>query len=331
MQAKPIGMLRETFARFGADNASTYAAAIAYATVFAIAPLIIIAIAVAGTVLGVTNGGHGHHVVEDQLIGAIGSSAGPQTANMVRSMVDTNFSSHQGSVLAQIIGWVTFLIAASGLFLTLQSALNAVWHVSPSGGLAQTVRNRLASGAMLLVIGILVLATVALNFGMSFLWSHFTAILPFPGANIVATIVNYVIDAAVLAVMFAVMYKYLPDTEIAWGDVKAGAIATAILFVVGEALLSVYISHAGIANGYGAAGSLVVLLVWVYYSAMLLLIGAEFSRVYAEQRGSRASQRAAEDADPRTRGATSRTTEGATVPTERGDVSPPVGSGRRSR
>jgi membrane protein len=131
--------------------------------------------------------------------------------------------------------------------------------------------------------------------------------------------------------MFGLMYKYLPDTDVAWGDVKTGAIATAVLFVVGEVLLSIYISRAGIANGYGAAGSLVVLLVWVYYSAMLLLIGAEFTRVYAEQRGSRASQHAAEDADPKTRGGTSRTTEGATVPTERGEVAPPVSSGRRSR
>lgn len=124
--------------------------------------------------------------------------------------------------------------------------------------------------------------------------------------------------------MFALIYKYLPDTDVAWGDVKAGALATAVLFVVGQALLSIYLSHAGIANGYGAVGSLVVLLVWVYYSAMLLLIGAEFTRVYAEERGSRASKQAAEDADPGTRGGTTRTTEGATIPTQRGEErSPP--------
>ena len=302
MRAINFAMLRETFTRFGADNASTYAAAIAYATVFAIAPLLIIAIAVAGTVIGVANGGHGHHIVENQLIGALGRSVGAHTADMIRSLVDTSFSSHQGSVLAQTIGWATFILAASGLFLTLQSALNAVWHVSPNnGGIWLTVRNRIASGAMLLVIGVLVLATVALNFAVSFLWSHFTHLLHFPAANVVVTILNYAIDAAVLALMFALIYKYLPDTEIAWGDVKVGAIATAILFVVGEALLAVYISHAGISNGYGAAGSLVVLLVWMYYSAMLLLIGAEFTRVYAERHGSRISHPAAQGGDPKTR------------------------------
>lgn len=315
-----VGMLKETFARFGADNASLLAAAIAYTAIFAIAPLIIITIAIAGSVLGVTNGGHGHHVVEDQLVAAIGSSAGPQTATMIRSLVDTSFSSHQGSVLAQTIGWATFALAATGLFLALQTALNMVWHVTPKEqGLALTIRNRIASAVMLLVIGALVLATIAINVAVSFLWNHFTAVLPFPGANVVASILSYVVDIGIVSVMFALMYKVLPDTDVAWSDVKVGAVATAVLFVVGEVLLSIYISHAGIANGYGAAGSLVVLLVWIYYSAMLLLIGAEFTRVYAEKHGSRASRQAAEDADPRTRGATSRTSEGATVPTERGE------------
>jgi membrane protein len=150
------------------------------------------------------------------------------------------------------------------------------------------------------------------------LWAHFTTLLPFPGAWIVGALLNWVIGTALIAGLFALMYKYLPDMDVAWGDVRGGALVTALLFVVGQALLSVYISHAGIANGYGAVGSLVVFLVWVYYSAMLLLIGAEFTRVYAEERGSLASKQAAEDADPTTRGGTARTTEGATIPTRSG-------------
>ena len=326
MRHMNLGMLKETFARFGADNASLLAAAIAYTAIFAIAPLIVITIAIAGTVIGETNGGHGHHIVEDQLISAIASTSGAQTATMMRSLVDTSFSSHQGSILAQTIGWATFLLAATGLFLTLQTALNLVWHVTPKQqGLALTIRNRVASVAMLLVIGALVLATIGINVAISFLWTHFTALLPFPGANVVATAISYVVDVAIISVMFALMYKVLPDTDVAWGDVKVGAVATAVLFVIGEVALSVYISHAGISNGYGAAGSLVVLLVWVYYSAMLLLIGAEFTRVYAEKHGSLKDQHAAEDADPRTRGGTSRTTEGATVATQRGDTDDAVG------
>jgi membrane protein len=312
-------MAKETFARFGADDASTYASAIAYATVFAIAPLIIIAVAIAGSVLGVAGGG-GNRSVEDNLINSISSSAGPQTGAMVRTLVETSLKNHQGSIIAQIAGWITFILGASGLFLTLQNAINHVWHVTPDKqGIWLTVRNRVASAGMLLVVGFLLIVTTALNFVVTFLWSHFTQLLSFPGASIVGSVVNWVIDIALIAVLFALMYKYLPDTEVAWNDVKGGSIATAVLFVVGQALLSIYISHAGISNGYGAVGSLVVLLVWVYYSALLLLLGAEFTRVYAEQRGSLASKKAAEDADPGTRGGTSRTTEGATVPTQRGE------------
>jgi membrane protein len=323
-----VGIVKETFARFAADDASTYAAAIAYSTVFAIAPLIIIAVAIAGGALGVASGGgHGHHVAEDRIIGSIAQSAGTQTAEMVRSIVDASFRSRQGSIVAQIVGWVTFVIAASGLFASVQNALNHVWHVTrKKQGPWVTIRRRLAAMAMLLVIGALLILTTALNFAIAFLWAHFTTLLPFPGAWLVGALLNWVVGIAVIAGLFALMYKYLPDLDVAWGDVKGGALVTAVLFVVGQALLSVYISHASIANGYGAVGSLVVFLVWVYYSAMLLLIGAEFTRVYAEERGSLASKRAAEDADPTTRGGTARTTEGATIPTQRGEQqsTPPV-------
>lgn len=309
-----VGMMKETAARFGADDASTHAAAIAYSAVFAIAPLLIVAIGIAGQVLGFARGGHQHSAVEDQLIGLIGSSMGSGTAQSVREIVDASFKSHQGSILAQVIGWATFLLAASGLFLALQNALNKIWHVEPKhAGIVLTIRNRLASAAMLLVIGIVILGTTLLNFVLSFLWDHFTAVLPFPGAGLVFSILNWVISVGVIAVLFAALYKLLPDTEVAWRDVVVGAVVTALLFVVGEALLGIYIAHAGISSAYGTAGSLVILLVWVYYSAMLLLFGAEFTRVYAEHHGSLASQQAAHDGDPATRGATGHTSEGSTV------------------
>jgi membrane protein len=302
MRKLDVALLKDTFSRFGADNASTWAAAIAYSTVFAIAPLIIIAVAIAGSVLGLAEGRRGNQL-EDQLIAQIGHAAGPQAASTVRTMVQMAFSSHQGSTIAQIAGWVTFILAASGLFMTLQGALNAVWRVDPSRqGIWVTVRNRVVSAGMLLALGFLLIVTTALNFIVSFFWTHFTELLPFPGASVVASILNYVVDIALIAAMFALMFRYLPDADVAWEDVKVGAIASAVLFVVGQALLSIYISHAGIANGYGAVGSLVVLLVWVYYSAMLLLLGAEFTRVYAERYGS-----------------LSRPSSPSTVPTQRGE------------
>ncbi len=287
VHAVNAGMVKETFTRFSADDASTHAAAISYSTVFAIAPLIVVAVAVAGDVLGLANGGHGHHLVEDQLIGAVSRSAGPQTGAAVRDMVDSAYRSHQGSMLAQVLGWIMFVVAASGLFLSLQNALNHIWHVQPKHqGIVGTLRNRGASALMLLAIGFLMIVTTALNFVISLMWTRFTQLLPFPGAGTVFSIITWIVNIVLVAAMFALIFKVLPDVDIAWRDVIPGAVATAVLFVVGQTLLGIYISHAGIANGYGAAGSLVVLLVWVYYSAMLLLLGAEFTRVYAEHRGS---------------------------------------------
>jgi membrane protein len=278
------GLIKDTFSRFGRDNASLLAAALAYTAVFAIAPLIVIAVAVAGEVIGWTNGGHGHHVAEDQIISAITATAGTQAATLVRTLVDTTFRSHQGSLIAQTLGWVTFALAASGLFLTLQSVMNLVWQTSPKGGIWLTVRNRLLSAAMLLVLGVLLLVTIGIDVALAFVWSHLDAVLPFPGSGILATIASYLVDVVLIALMFALVYKVLPDADVSWSDVKVGAPVTAALFVGGEALLSLYLSRAGIANAYGAVGSLVVLLVWVYYSSMLFLLGAEFTRAYAERR-----------------------------------------------
>jgi membrane protein len=279
------GILKETFARFGADNASLLAAAIAYSAVFAIAPMIVIAVAIAGEVIGATSGGQGHHIVENRIIAELARDAGPQTATLVRSLVDTAFASHRGSVIAQIVGWVLFAVAASGFFLTMQSAMNLVFHAKPpQSGIWLSVRNRLASAAMLLLIGLVMLLTIGLDVALSFFWSHLTAVLPFPHADVVANVVTYAVDAVVIAIMFALVYKVLPDVDVSWRDVVVGAPVTAVLFVVGEALLSLYLGRAGTANGYGAVGSLVVLLVWVYYSAMLFLFGAEFTRVYGERR-----------------------------------------------
>jgi membrane protein len=288
MTSGPVGMVRQALANFWQDDASTLAAAIAYSAVFAIAPLIIIAIAVAGSLLGLAGGGESKQVVEDQLIAVIAQSAGRQTATTVRAIVDTTFSSKQTSVFAQIVGWITFAIASSSLFLSLQNALNRVWHVVPrQTGIFATLRNHLSSAAMVLIVGALVLATLLLDFAVAFVWGHLTALIPIPGSNLAAAALKYLVDLVIVTLMFAAMFKVLPDTDITWNDVFTGALISGVLFVLGEIVLSIYLARAGIANAYGAVGSLVVLLVWAYYSAMLLLFGAEFTRVFAERRGSR--------------------------------------------
>jgi len=277
-----LALVRKTATNFGADGAATHAAAIAYSAVFAIVPLLIVGIGIAGQVLGIARGGHQHHVVEDQLIAGLGSAIGSDTAGSVRTMVDASFASHQGSVLAQVLGWIAFVIAASGLFLTLQNALNTIWHVAPGGSIARTIRNRAVSLAMLLVVGAVIVVTLALNIALAYFWGRLVAALPFPGSGIVLASVHAIVLIAIVAAIFALLFKVLPDAPITWRDVRLGALVSAMLFVVGEALVGIYIRHAGISNGYGAAGSLVVLLVWVYYAATLLLFGAEFTRTYAE-------------------------------------------------
>jgi membrane protein len=275
-------LVRATASNFGADGAATYAAAIAYSAVFAIVPLLIVGIGIAGQALGIATGGHQHHVVENQMIAGLGSAVGADTARSVRQMVDASFASHQGSMLAQLLGWITFAIGASGLFLALQNALNQVWHATPTGGIVSTIKSRAISVAMLAVVGAVILLTIGLNIALSYGWTRLVAAMPFPGSALVLAAVHWIVLVAIVAVVFAILFKVLPDTQIGWHEVRLGAVVSAFLFVAGEALVGIYIRRAGVSNGYGAAGSLVVLLVWVYYSATLLLFGAEFTRTYAE-------------------------------------------------
>ncbi|MDB5028919.1 MAG: putative ribonuclease [Candidatus Eremiobacteraeota bacterium] len=284
-----VGTIKETFARFNADKAPRLAAALSYTTIFAIAPLFIIVIAIAGYALGVANGtGHGHHVIEDKMLSAIQASAGKGAADMVRDMVTASFDKPKQSIIAQIVGWITLVLGAAGLFAALQDALNTVWHVDPpKKPLWAAIRERLASIGMLLAIGFLLLVTTAINAIIAYVATYVSHALPFPGAGILFSLINIVVSVALITVLFALMYKYLPDAKIEWRDVWAGAFVTAVLFVIGQAAIAFYLGKAGVASAYGAAGSLLVLLLWVYYSSMILLFGAEFTRVYAERHGSR--------------------------------------------
>ncbi len=329
-----VGLVKETFARWNADKAPRLAAALSFTTIFAIAPLFIIVIAVAGYVLGFANGtGHGHHVVEDKMVAAIQGSAGTGAAEMVRGMVATAYNKPHQGLIASIIGWVTLLLGAAGLFAALQDALNTVWHVEPpKKKLWAAVRDRLASIGMLLAIGFLLLVTTALNAVIAYVSTYVSHALPFPGAGIVFGLINIVVS-------FGLMYKYLPDAKIEWRDVWTGALVTAVGFVIGQAAIALYLGKAGVESAYGAAGSLLVLLLWVYYSSMILLFGAEFTRVYAERHGSRigvepheVDPNAKTTPDPKTFAHADANDVAARVPTTRGDVGPVHASGSlRSR
>jgi membrane protein len=282
-------MIRETFARWNADKAPRLAAALAFTTIFALAPVLVIVIAIAGYAVGVANG-TGHAAIEDKLLLAIQASAGPEAADVVRQMVAASLDKPRQSVLAQVAGWVALVLGAAGLFAALQDALNTIWHADPpKKRLWRAIRDRVASIGMLLAIGFLLLVTTAINAAIAYVSAYVAAALPFPGAGLVFAVVNWIVSVALITLLFAMMFKYLPDVKIEWRDVWTGALVTAVAFVIGQVLIAFYLGWAGVASAYGAAGSLLAILLWVYYSSMILLFGAEFTRVYAERRGSRAT------------------------------------------
>ena len=282
-----LSIVKETYQRFNADKAPRLAAAISFTTIFAIAPVFIIVIAVAGYAIGVADGtGHGHNLVEEKMLDAVRQSAGSGAADAVRDMVSATFNRPSQSIVAQIVGWITLVLGAAGLFAALQDALNTIWHAEPPKvPIVTMLRDRLASIGMLLAIGFLLLVTTALNAAISYVSTYLADALPFAGAGAVLAVISVAISFLLIALLFALMFKYLPDVPIAWGDVCIGSLATSAAFVVGQTLIALYLGRAGVASGYGAAGSLLVLLLWVYYSSLILLFGAEFTRVYAERHG----------------------------------------------
>jgi membrane protein len=282
-----FALVRDTFNAWNADKAPRLAAALSFSTIFSIAPLLIIVIAIAGTALGLRGGlQHPHGNVEAQLLDQIRTRAGSQAADAVRDLVAANFSKPHQGIIAQIVGWLTFIVGASGVFASLQDSLNTVWHVEPTKqSFWLTVRQRIASLGMVLVIGFLFLLTFGFSAALAVISTYFTHVLPFAGAGAVFTAANYVVSLGLMTVLFALIYKILPDAKIDWSDVWIGSGITALLVVIGQVLIGVYLSHSGTASAYGAAGSLLVLLLWIYYSALTLFFGAEFTKVYAIRRG----------------------------------------------
>jgi len=275
-----VDVVKRTITAFNDDKGQRLAAAIAFSTIFSIAPLFVILIAVVGGLLKVSGNG-GHTSAENSLVAEIAKNAGTSAAETVRKLIDASFSKPRQGAIAQTVGWIAFAFTASGLFASLQDALNAVWHVEAArGGWRELVRVRIVSIAMIVVVGFLLLVTLLANAVITFVGAHFLSRVPFAN-SVVLTIVEQLVSTVVAAVVFALLFKVLPDVRIAWRDVWIGAAVTAVLFVLGEALISLYIAYGGVASAYGAAGSILIALLWIYYSAMILLLGAEFTKVFA--------------------------------------------------
>lgn len=282
MMGKVWRILKDAASGFMEDAALSHAAAIAYFTVFSLGPLLLIVIAIASLVFGHDQA---QQAIVGQFAGLMGKSSGDALQTMVQGAGNTG-----SSTVATIIGAVTLLITASGAFSEIQSSLNTIWKAEPKTGLSRLVRARIASLGLVMTLGFLMIASLVVSAGLSALGHWVNGI--FPAAKLIMSIVNAVISITLLSAMFAAIYKVLPDTEIAWRDVAVGAVATAILFTIGKSLIGMYIGSSHIASSYGAAGALIIILLWIYYSGLIFLFGAEFTRAYAQLHGSRVGQKA---------------------------------------
>jgi membrane protein len=270
-------LVRETLSEWSKDKASRLAAALSYYTIFSVAPLLVIAIAVAGLVFG-------RKAATDQIVYEIRGLVGDQGAQVIQTILQ-NASKTSSGVLATIIGIVTLLIGASGAFGQLQDSLNTIWEVKPKSGrgVKGVLRDRFLSFSMVVVIGFLLMVSLVLSAFLSGVGKYLSGQLPM--SSVVMQAINFGISFAVTTLLFALIFKVLPDAYIRWRDVWVGAAVTALLFSLGRFLIGLYLGRSSVSSAYGAAGSLVVLLLWVYYSAQILFLGAEFTQVYAKTFG----------------------------------------------
>ncbi|MCD6048705.1 MAG: ribonuclease [Verrucomicrobia bacterium] len=277
---KFAGLLKEAAGGWSRHDASRLGAALAYYTIFSIAPLVIIVLAVAGMWFD-------EEVARKQLFDQLNGLVGKEGGEAIQSLVAAADRPKAG-VWASILAVITLLVGATGVFVHLQAALNKIWDVErePGKGIWRFVKDRLMSFAMVLAIGFLLLVSLVVSAGLAAVGTYVGGLLP--AQEMLLKAVNFIISLGAITVLFALIFKILPDVKIAWRDVWLGALITAFLFNVGKAILGIYLGKGSFSSAYGAAGSLVIILVWVYYSAQILFFGAEFTRLCARESCARA-------------------------------------------
>jgi membrane protein len=271
-------ILKGAFAEFSEDNVLRLSAALAYYAIFSIGPLLAIVVGLAGIAFG-------HEHVRHQIEGQLQSMLGPNSAKTIESMMSAQ--KYGTSLITTIVGVVALLIGAGGVFGQLQDALNTIWEVKakPGTGLWRFIRNRFLSFTMVLGTGFLLLVSTALTTFLTATAGTIGSMLPFSEALI--HVLNFIVSFGVVTLLFAMIFKYLPDVKIPFRKVWVGAIGTAFLFTVGKYALSLYLGRASTSSTYGAAGSVIIILMWVYYASVILFFGAEFTQVYAKQTGAK--------------------------------------------
>ncbi|MEO0352304.1 MAG: YihY/virulence factor BrkB family protein [Cyanobacteria bacterium P01_A01_bin.15] len=273
-----VSLLKSAIQAWQRDDASRLAAALAYYTTFSLAPVLVIVIAIAGAVFG-------QEAVQGELVNQLRGLLGQQGADVIQTLLSSTQTSSADGFWPTLISVGLLIFGATNVFSQLQTSLNLIWNVTPpKQGPVQFVRTRLLSFAMVAVIGFLLLVSLMLSAGLAALGNVFSE------AQTWAPLwqgLNAILSFGVVTLLFGLIYKVLPDVKITWPDVGVGAAITALLFTIGKVLIGLYLGNSSVGSAYGAAGSLAVILIWVYYSAQILFFGAEFTQVYANRYGSK--------------------------------------------
>ena len=269
-------MLKETMSAFVDDNALSRGAAMAFYAVTSLAPILLIVVAIAGLVFG-------EDAARNALGGQLESLMGKASAELLQGAIASAGEKKSSGILATILGVGALLVTASGVFGEMQAALNVMWKVESQGTtFTRLMRARVASLGLVAALGFLLIVSLVISAAISALGDYVNAYLPF-GIFVLAAL-NAVISFALISFLFAAIYKVLPDRKLEWRDVLIGAIATSLLFTIGKSIIGWYLGSSAVASTYGAAGALIVILLWIYYSSQIFLLGAEFTRAYADRR-----------------------------------------------
>ncbi len=293
MLGKIWAMLKETVMDYIEDSALSKGAAIAFYTILSIGPVLVICIAIAGLVFG-------QEAAQGAMVGQLQGMMGEQAAGAIQTMI-ASASNKKSGAWATVIGLITLIITASGVFGEMQASLNAIWKATPKAGVTGMLRARAASLGLVATMGFLLLVSLVVSAGLHALGTMLNSIIP--EAELLFQLLNFVISFIMVSALFAAIYKILPDRNLNWRDVGVGAIGTAFLFTIGKTLIGIYIGSSSVASSYGAAGALIIVLLWIYYSSQIFLLGAEFTKVWASHHGSAeafAAKAAGDQPTPRT-------------------------------
>jgi membrane protein len=271
------GLIQSAASGWMADKSPRLGAALSYYTVFAIPPLFVIVLFIASPVFDPGD-------VQSQLFSQVGGLVGEKSAEAIQSAMAAQYQNNKGMV-ASIIAIAMLLVTSTGFFIELQGALNTIWGVEakPGQGIVGFIRNRLLSFAMVVGIGFLLMVSLVVSAALAAFGKYMSNLAP--GLGVVGEVANAGVSFAVITALFAMIFKVLPDVKIAWRDVWVGAVVTSLLFTLGKLLLGLYLGKSSVVTAYGAAGSIVLILLWVYYSAQILFFGAEVTQIYANRFG----------------------------------------------